>query len=327
MSRNISDLSRIITIRGRSTGTIPQTWGDTMSESQSSPGRRKEYRGDDDSDLIAATYEQVTRAPFDLDDELARRIEALALAQTVQDLETNGFGYIHDAADADFVERLGHAILCHDNEGFGGEGNKMLLDKEPEFTEAALNPKIRAIAEVMCGRGALFSQMLSSVMNAGDAYAPMHADQEWTPEPFPIHDQLVTFCWTIHELDEANGATKVVPGSHRRRRHPRVDEIQAEQGLVSTACPAGSIVVWGGSTWHGGGPRTAPGQRIMLHITFNRLALRPVENYSHLDDDWLKDKPYAARVMLGREDFLDSPDGAMGAGAETYFRTLRWARS
>ena len=43
-------------------------------------------------------------------------------------------------------------------------------------------------------------------------------------------------------------------------------------------------------------------------------ALRPVECYDFLDEEWLEGKPYALRVLLGREDFLNTPEGAFHHG-------------
>ena len=44
------------------------------------------------------------------------------------------------------------------------------------------------------------------------------------------------------------------------------------------------------------------------------LALRPVECYDFLSEDWLEDKPYEMRVLLGREDFLNTPEGGFAHG-------------
>ena len=60
---------------------------------------------------------------------------------------------------------------------------------------------------------------------------------------------------------------------------------------------------------------------MVLHITFSRLALRTVENYDHLNEAWLKDKPYELSVMLGREDFLGSTDYS------AIPKTFTWAKT
>ena len=53
----------------------------------------------------------------------------------------------------------------------------------------------------------------------------LHADQNWFPAPFPIHNQLFTVCWALDDFTKKGGCTKVIPGSHKKRRHPLPDEI------------------------------------------------------------------------------------------------------
>ena len=52
-----------------------------------------------------------TRLPFDLSDELRARVEALGLVETVEHVRENGYGYIHNAASGEFVERLRETII------------------------------------------------------------------------------------------------------------------------------------------------------------------------------------------------------------------------
>ena len=268
-----------------------------------------------------------TRQPFDLSDELQARVDALDLAETVQHVKNEGYGYVYDAAPIEFTQRLRETIIrIKSDKGMGGN---MLLSKDPIFEEVVLNPKLLAIAEVLCGKGAMLSQLAGSV-KPKKADAPikggLHADQNWTPAPFPVHNQLVTFCWACDEYTHEGGSTRVVPRSHTLRRHPTATEVAEEKGVISTECPAGTIVFWNGSTWHGGGTRTIEGERVVLHITYSRLALRPVESYDFLGEDWLEGKPYEMRVLLGREDFLNTPQGGFAHG-EKLKRTMDWAKT
>lgn len=272
-----------------------------------------------------------TRQPFEFDEALAGKIRALGLGDTVRQLKEEGYGYIHDVAGADFNGRLREALLRVSKDGMdageAGYGANMLLDKDPVVTEAVLNPKILAIVEVMCGQGALITQVASSVKPPGGPQLGLHADQNWTPAPFPVHNQLVTFCWATDDFSKENGSTRVVPKSHLLGRHPTTEEAAAAEGAIATECPAGSVVVWGGATWHGSASRTNPGERVVVHISYARLAMRPIENYDHLDDEWLADQPYEMRVLLGREDFLNSRKGAYGGGPEALARTFTWAKT
>ncbi len=75
-------------------------------------------------------------------------------------------------------------------------------------------------------------------------------------------------------------------------------------------------------------PRQLDGERVVLHITFSRLALRTVENYDHLDDKWLEGKPHELSIMLGREDFLGSTTIARGGADYTKLpRSFTWAKT
>ena len=267
----------------------------------------------------------VTRQPFDLSGELKAKVEALDLVETVEHVKDNGYGIIYDPAPVEFNQRLRETIVRIHAEKKGGVAN-MLLDKDPIFEEVVMNPKILALVEIMCGKGAMLSQLVCSVRHKGATALPLHADQNWMPAPFPVHNGLVTFCWACDEYTKAGGATKVIPKTHLHRRHPNAEEIAEFKGAIATECPAGSIPFWDGSVWHGNWPRTIEGERVVLHVTFSRLALRPVECYDYLDEDWLKDKPFEMRVMLGREDFLNTTGGAFSDIAKLQ-RTMNWAKT
>ena len=272
-----------------------------------------------------------TRQPFDLSNEMAATVERLGMAENVHDMQEQGYTILREVAPLEVTEQLREACLrlAEETEGRAkGRSAALLLGRDPIFENVVLRPKIQTLAEIMCGKGALLSQLICSIRPLGAAKLPLHADQNWLPAPFPVHNQLLTLCWACDEFTEAGGCTKVIPGTHRLRRHPNEEEVATEPGAIPTECPAGSVVAWDGSVWHGNYPRAIPGERVVLHITFSRLALRPVEDYGHLDEEWLEGKPYPLRVMLGREDFLGSTTVARGHADYTHLvRTFNWAKT
>ena len=140
----------------------------------------------------------------DLSPELSSRIQQLGLLETVQHVQENGFGYVRDPVSIEFNDRLREVTLKIFK---AKRSTNMLLDKDPIFEEVVLNPKIQAIVEVMVGEDALLSQFTLSVRGKGARALPLHADQNWTPAPFPVHNQLVTFCWACDEFTKAGGST------------------------------------------------------------------------------------------------------------------------
>lgn len=281
---------------------------------------------------VAETRAEVpttSRSPFDLRPDLAARIAALGMSANVDQLRDEGYTAVRDIATPGFTARLRETCLRLAKETPGGARGfaaGMLLGRDPIIEEVVLNPKLLALVEVMCGRGAVLSQLVASIRPKGAAELPLHADQNWFPAPFPEHNQLFTMCWVMDEFTEAGGATKVIPGSQVYRRHPSWDEIAEQKGAIPIACPANSLACWDGSVWHGNYPRSIDGERVVLHITFGRLALRPVESYDHLDEAWLAGKPAALATMLGRDDFLGK-SGLGGADYSKIPKTFDWAKN
>ncbi len=70
-------------------------------------------------------------------------------------------------------------------------------------------------------------------------------------------------------------------------------------GATALAAPKGSVWLWAGSLWHGNYPREIEGKRVVLHITFNRIGIQPIEDYGHLDSAWLKEQPREIATLLG----------------------------
>ena len=268
-----------------------------------------------------------TRPPFDLSDELQTKVNSAGVQSSIEEMRENGFGYIHDVVSPEFNERVRDTILRllgeeRNADPLAGGFVHRLLERDPIGEEIITHPKLIAMAEVMCGKGALLSLISATVRPKGSPGLGLHADQNWLPAPFPEHNQLLTICWACDPFNEENGSTTVVPGSHVHRRHPNHDEVKEEAGIIASECDAGSCVMWDGSVWHGNAPRTAEGVRVAIHITYCRLSMRTVESFSHLNDEWLSTRSQELRVLLGREDSLDQND----ASFELVRRTAEWAK-
>lgn len=248
-----------------------------------------------------------TLPPDAISPELVPVIDELGLRDNCRQLAMEGWTVIEDAADAAFTERLRDKIL---ELADGRPGLNMLLARDPVFAEAVLNPSLMAIAEFSVGRGFLLSQVAASVRGQGAPEIGLHADHNWLPAPFPAHNMLFTACWACDDYTREGGATLVIPGSANLRRHPTDDEIQAKAGAQPIVCPAGSVVVWDGNLWHSNYPREASGERVVCHITYSRLMMRPVEDYRAHAAELIERYGEPMAQLMGEHDFLDSPRGA-----------------
>ena len=247
-----------------------------------------------------------TLAPGEISETLQPEIEALGLGANCRQLAEEGWTVIEGAATPEFNDELRATIVRLASAG----GANMLLAKDPVFAEAILNPALQAMAEFSVGRGFLISQVAASVRAKGAGTIGLHADHNWLPAPFPAHNMLLTACWACDEYSEAAGATLIIPGSNRHHRHPDGQEISDLRDAVPIECPPGSIALWDGNLWHSNYPRSLDGERVVCHITYTRLMMRQVEDYSSHAESLIETYGEPMARMLGQDDMLYSPTGA-----------------
>ncbi|HYB12352.1 MAG TPA: phytanoyl-CoA dioxygenase family protein, partial [Myxococcota bacterium] len=105
---------------------------------------------------------------------------------------------------------------------------------------------------------------------------PIHRDQ-WAFDLFPFPKGYEVQCntlWAMSDFTAQNGATRVIPGSHRfddRLALPEGDTEPAEM-------EAGSVLFYTGALYHGGGANRSSAVRYGLNITYTRAWLRQEEN-------------------------------------------------
>ena len=289
---------------------------------ESSPGRTPE----DLKPLIESVKKSNgLLGPYDIADHLQARIDEFGLAGAIAHLREYGYAVMDDVAPPEEMDELREAIrgLVSGVSGHAVRWGWFLLGRHPAIDRMATNPKILALAEVIVGNGMRAGQFTASIMGnlenliAAKAASPVadgiHADQNWMPAPFPEHNCLVTFCIPCEGMTEAEGATRVVPGSHRKRRHPTREDCESE--TVPIEVKKGGAAVWDGSVWHGQGLRRVAGQRTVLHATYQRLYTQPMDDYSHLlqDEAYLASAPEGMRGLLGERLFFGSSHaGSMG---------------
>lgn len=267
---------------------------------------------------MSTAYQFDSFPRFHIDEELEARLDELGMRDNVIELRDLGYTVIHDADTVEFNDRLRETIvrLAQETEGpVKGYSAALLVGRDPIFDDVILNPKLQALTDLTLGRGAVISQLIGSIKpraKSPGVSIGLHADQNWFPAPFPEHMQIITACWACDDFTLENGATMVIPKSHHHRRFPRREEMEAREGAIAIECPADSLVVWSGETWHGSYKRTAQGERVVLHITFGRNVLRPIESYDHLDEDYFEGKPEALRTVLGRTGFYGTTTAARG---------------
>ena len=103
----------------------------------------------------------------------------------------------------------------------------------------------------------------------------LHREEDpFTFFPVPRPNIIVASMWAVTDFTVANGATLLVPGSHKwpADRQPEPHEI------FNAEMPAGSVLFWTGGLLHGAGENTANDWRYGIILTYSLGWVRQEEN-------------------------------------------------
>ena len=231
-----------------------------------------------------APWEQLPM--YAVSDELAPRIAEFGLERNLDELRENGYTII--PVDRELTDRIRAATLrtvegdVSPNASFD-RACATPLGEDPCSARPAPTRPCWRWRSTSAGAGCVLSSVLATVRTAGSALG-VHCDQSQVPSPFPEHLVLLTACWVTDEFTKENGATLM------HSRHPAAPAPPEPDGArggararLPSSAPAGSVVLWDGAVWHGNYPRTTTGERVVLHVTYGRLAYQPVHDFSYLE--------------------------------------------
>ena len=201
-------------------------------------------------------------------------------------IETEGFTIVEDAIDPALVDRLVaaidelHASLSISPAANIFEGTSTLrvynlLARGKVFEEVPVHDRILPIVEGVLDRGCLVSSLSSITINPGENAQPIHADDQLIPLPKPHVPLVCNTMWALTDFTEENGATRLVPRTHAADRSPNFGEDHQTIGAVMNR---GSVLVWNGSLWHGGGANRSDARRIGLAMNYCTGWMRQQEN-------------------------------------------------
>lgn len=165
-----------------------------------------------------------------------------------------------------------------------------LVARCPAAREVVLSPVIRALCDGVllpnCQRYQLHLTQLIRIM-PGQPAQSIHRDRwAWGKHLQGVEPQLNTI-WAVTDFTVENGATQVVPGS---TTWPDEQQARPEE-ITQATMRRGSVLVYTGSVFHGGGENRSDGDRWGLNITYALGWLRQEEN------QYLSCPPEIARTL------------------------------
>ena len=149
-----------------------------------------------------------------------------------------------------------------------------LINKLPEFAVLVEHPVMLALMSALLGGDCILLDVSASSVGPDTEGGDLHVDSPITymAEPLPDVTLSIQAVWMLTDFTVENGASRVVPGTHRSRRKP--DRPHRDDEVVLTG-PAGSVAVWLSQSWHRHGPNASGSARPGVICQYGRSWVKP----------------------------------------------------
>jgi hypothetical protein len=179
-------------------------------------------------------------------------------ATEAHELHERGFVVLSGLMSASDIKRVSRAYdsiiaLANIDDVHTGSTTTRVSDfvnRGDEFDALYIFPPLLEACCHVIGRDFKLSSMHARTLRPHVAAQELHVDVRRDSADWP----LVGFILMIDEFRTDNGATRFVPGTHHRSDVP--EEVMADRrvdcdGQVVASGPAGSLIIFNGSAWHG----------------------------------------------------------------------------
>lgn len=162
----------------------------------------------------------------------------------------------------------------NDFEGFATRRIYALFAKVRGFDELATHPLLLGVLDRVLHDYQL-SGPVGIDIGPGESAQLLHRDDVVYPIPWPHQQVVLNTMWALDDFTDHNGATRIVPGSHRTSPQ----EQPPEEAAVTATMPAGSVMFYVGTVWHGGGANRSAGRRLGVILEYAASWLRAQESH------------------------------------------------
>ena len=225
-------------------------------------------------------------------------------------LHEDGGVIVAELVDAPTMDRVRDELLPHvlatrfGSDEFGGFKTRRtgsLLARSESVRALAAHPTVlRTLDAVLGANAATYQLHLTQVIDIGpgETGQAVHRDQ-WAFDFFPFPKGFEVEChtmWAMTDFTEVNGATRIIPGSNHfedKLRLPYEDTVPAEMAK-------GSVLLYVGSVYHGGGANQTAERRMGVNIGYTLSWLRQEENqYLSCPPDVARTFPVELAKLIG----------------------------
>jgi ectoine hydroxylase-related dioxygenase (phytanoyl-CoA dioxygenase family) len=213
-------------------------------------------------------------------------MDAATVAEHLDRISRDGYTIVEDAIEPDFLDAMVDDLARLERElqitpapnNFEGVNTLRvynLLAHGELWQRVPLHAAVLPIVEGVLDAGCLISSLSSVNIGPGETAQPIHADDMLIPIPKPHPPTVCNSMWALTDFTDANGATRIMPGTHVADSSPNYGQ---DYESVPAEMARGSVLIWHGSLWHGGGANQTDARRVGIAMNYCAGYIRQQEN-------------------------------------------------
>lgn len=215
---------------------------------------------------------------------------------------TQGFAIVPDFLGPDSVRTLRQAARTLAAGGHGHHYPKSirvwdLFRHGPQFADILTNTRLTSTLNDLLGRHHLLSDYSLNIVNPGRPIDDWHIDYPYNEMQSLLDGGILGLqcVLALDDFDTRNGATQLIPRSHRPPRRPDPSEVDS---ATTFEARAGDLLMMAAATWHRSGVNQTSTDRAALLLSFVPRWVRPMVDPPE-PGPWAPTD--ALRILLGIE--------------------------
>ncbi|MEM7533154.1 MAG: phytanoyl-CoA dioxygenase family protein [Chloroflexota bacterium] len=238
------------------------------------------------------------------------------LQQALYEVEIYGFTLVENVLSGEEVIAMREALIraestVGDEQRFLGKASHVanLPTLDSLFLEIVDHPKIMPVLEGVLGTSIILGSLNARIVRPDDPQQGLHSDirQDLLNMASPV---MMNTVWLLDDFTSENGATRIVPGSHKSGLNMPPEDMEIKH-VVEAIAPAGSVLIFNGQCWHGGGKNNSNRNRHALfgHYRKNALVFQ-VDPHDDFPPEWVDQLTDRQKELLRMHNGLNVPHAA-----------------
>jgi ectoine hydroxylase-related dioxygenase (phytanoyl-CoA dioxygenase family) len=231
-------------------------------------------------------------------------------------IERDGYTIIEDVLEPASVDAIGKRVreieketLAETERATPVDGSCQLrtaglLQLDPLFWEIPTLGDVLPVIQGILGAECLLTAYSAIDVLPGKNKQPIHVDDAPVPLPRP-HPPVVCTCMVaIDDFTIENGATRLLPGSHKTAGAPDGTDHREVDGMIAVEMRAGSVVAFNGALLHQDADNESDAPRLGLEVSYCAPWMRTFTNFFlSIPKEEVMQYPQQLRELLGYKNF------------------------